>query len=242
MDVEIHKNVERGKVNLGWLQSAHTFNFGSYFREDRQGFGMLRVLNDDHILPSQGFGTHPHKNMEIVTILLSGALEHRDNQGNHEVIRTNEVQLMSAGKGVTHSEFNPSEAEPSELLQIWVFPEKLEIQPRYDQKKFNEQDRKNQFQIVVSPLGTDDPGVKMNQQSYFSLIDLDQNHSVSYSKKIKSNGVYVFQIDGESLVEGNLIERRDGIGVTEKDEIFIDPKKKSKILIIEVPLASGVYL
>lgn len=237
MKTTLHRANTRGVANHGWLKTKYTFSFASYRNPDRMGFGLLRVLNDDQIAPSKGFDTHPHKDMEIVSIPLSGALKHKDSEGNETVIQPSEVQLMSAGTGVFHSEYNNSNNEPVSLLQIWVKPEKLGIQPRYDQKKFELEDRRNKFQTVVSPLDKDGEGIKINQQAYFSLIDLDRNKNAGYTINELGHGTYIFVVDGEIAVGDETLQTRDAIGIENTQSIPISAKKDSQVLLIEVPMA-----
>ena len=237
MKTTLYKANTRGKANHGWLDARHSFSFASYYDPERMGFGLLRVLNDDRISPSAGFNTHPHKDMEIVTIPLRGALRHKDSEGNEAVIRHGEVQLMSAGTGVYHSEFNDSHEEEVNLLQIWVMPEKLRIEPRYDQKKFTAEDRKNKFQTLVSPLDSSSEGVKINQQAYFSIIELEAMKSESYKVNKAGHGVYLFVIDGEVGVAEEILTTRDAIGIEDTQEFSFVAKENSQILLIEVPMA-----
>ncbi len=237
MKTILHKAGTRGAVDHGWLKSHHSFSFGSWYNPERMGFGLLRVINDDQIAPSTGFGTHPHQDMEIISIPMSGALRHKDSEGNEAVITAGEVQLMSAGTGVYHSEYNNSESEDTKFLQIWVMPEKLKIKPRYDQKKFSLEGRKNQFQQVVSPMDKEGDGVKINQQAYFNLIDLDDNKEATYKLNNPEHGAYVFLMDGELEAAGVSLNKRDGLGVMGTDSFEIKAKSAAKVLIMEVPLA-----
>lgn len=231
----LHKNDSRGRAFHGWLLSYHTFSFADYFRPDRMNFGALRVLNDDRIDGGQGFMTHPHKNMEIVTIPLEGALQHKDSTGREAVIRKGEVQIMSAGTGIAHSEENASEKDPVSLLQIWVLPEKMNIPPRYEQKEFDLGDRKNRFQLVVSP-DQENGALWINQKAIFALAQIDTGKKIVYPKKFSANGVYFFVISGEVQVNGQNLAERDGYGVTEGGELAITASKDSEILAIEVPM------
>lgn len=237
MKTILHKADTRGAANHGWLKSYHSFSFASWHNPERMGFGLLRVINDDQIAPGTGFGTHPHKDMEIISVPLSGALAHKDSEGNEAVITHGEVQLMSAGTGVFHSEYNHSENEDTKFLQIWVMPEKMSIKPRYDQKKFSPDDRKNKFQEIVSPMDKEGHGVKINQQAYFSLIDLDQNNEAEYKLKNPNHGVYVFLLDGKLNAADEALEKRDGLGVMETESFKLSAKESSRVLLMEVPLA-----
>lgn len=237
MKTTIHRSNSRGFADHGWLKSSHSFSFASYYNPDRMGFGLLRVLNDDQVAASRGFATHPHQNMEIVSIPLAGSLRHKDSEGNETVIKDGEVQIMSAGTGVRHSEYNHSGSHEVNFLQIWVMPEKVDIKPRYEQKVFSEADRKNQWQIVVSPIGTSDGGVKINQQAYFSLLDLDRGKEISYALHQPQHGLYVFLLDGETQIGSETLNRRDALGLEDLSSVNLVAKKDSKILLIEVPMA-----
>jgi redox-sensitive bicupin YhaK (pirin superfamily) len=225
----------RGYFDHGWLKTFHTFSFAGYYDKERVHFGMLRVLNDDIVLPREGFGTHPHDNMEIVTIPITGELAHKDSTGNEEVIRANEIQIMSAGSGLTHSEYNASETDEVNLLQIWVFPKERNIKPRYNQKIFDKELRKNKFLTVVSPEKSDLP-LWINQDAYFSLVSLDADKKINYDIKHKGNGAYIFVIDGSIETAGELLDKRDGMGIEETDSFEIIAKKDSEILVIEIPM------
>ena len=234
MEKVIHKAEDRGHANHGWLDAHHSFSFANYYNPERTRFGVLRVLNDDIIQGGEGFGTHPHDNMEIVTIPLTGELAHKDSTGNKEVIRKNEVQIMSAGSGLTHSEFNNSKTDEINLLQLWVFPKERNIKPRYDQKVFEPADRQNKIQTLVSPK--DENALWINQDAYFSRADIDKDVEVEYDLNTKKNGVYVFVIEGKIEFDGELLSKRDAVGITEADKIKITAKEKSEVLLIEVPL------
>jgi redox-sensitive bicupin YhaK (pirin superfamily) len=237
MKTILHKANTRGNADHGWLKSKHTFSFASYHNPDRMGFGLLRVINDDQVAPSKGFGTHPHQDMEIISIPLSGSLKHKDSQGNEAVIQNGEVQLMSAGTGVFHSEFNASDKENVNFLQIWVMPEKLRIVPRYDQKKFDVEDRRNKWQTVVSPMDQEGDEVKINQQAWFSLTNLDKGEELNYQTKKNGNGVYFFLLEGEVDLANETLRERDGLGVVDAQTVSLKAAKEAKVLAIEVPLA-----
>ncbi|MEQ9406031.1 MAG: pirin family protein [Cyclobacteriaceae bacterium] len=234
MKTILHKSEDRGSVNFGWLESRHSFSFGHYYDPAKIHFGKLRVLNDDIVDGGAGFPTHPHDNMEIISIPLSGALAHRDSTGTEKAIQTGEVQIMSAGSGLTHSEYNFSKDEKVNFLQIWVMPKEKDITPRYDQKHFDASDRKNQLQTVVAP--DQETALWINQDSWFSLADLDEGHSVNYDLRGKGNGIYVFNIEGETNIEGNVLKRRDAIGLSDTNGIELKAVANSKVLIIEVPM------
>lgn len=225
---------ERGAANHGWLNAKHTFSFAGYHDESKIHFGLLRVLNDDIVAPAQGFGMHPHDNMEIITIPLHGSLEHKDNTGGHGVIHPNEVQHMSAGTGVYHSEFNASQTEEVNLFQIWIFPKERNIKPRYDQKVFSEDGRKNQLQILVSP--THENVIRINQDAFLSRIDLSAGKSFNYTTFKKGNGVFAMVIEGDAEVGGTKLSRRDAVGISESETISIIASTDSAILFIEVPM------
>lgn len=235
MKKNIHKADSRGYANHIWLEARHTFSFASYYNPERTHFGKLRVLNDDVIAPKMGFGTHPHDNMEIVTIPLRGALEHKDSMGNTSVIRQNEVQIMSAGTGILHSEFNHSSEEEINLLQIWVFPKVRQIKPRYDQKVFEPKSRANKFQTVVSAKKEDSEAIWINQDAFFSLGNFEKDFESNYQIQFDGNGAYLFVIEGKIEIDGETLERRDGIELTDLTSLEFKNLEKSEILIIEVP-------
>jgi redox-sensitive bicupin YhaK (pirin superfamily) len=234
MKKTIHKAVSRGLANHGWLKSFHTFSFANYFNPERMNFGMLRVLNDDIVQPKMGFGTHPHKNMEIISIPISGALSHKDSMNNQRSIEVGEVQVMSAGTGLTHSEFNDSKTTETNFLQLWIIPEKNEVTPYYNQKKFEESERKNKFQTLVSPKDKQVEGsLPINQQGYISMIDLENNFEIEYDLK---NSVYFFLIDGEVSIADEILNNRDAIGIEDVEKVSVKALKKSKLLVIDVPM------
>jgi len=230
-----HENQSRGLADHGWLKSRHTFSFADYYNPESMNFGLLRVLNDDIVTPSMGFGTHPHENMEIISIPLSGALRHQDSMGNKHIISTGEVQIMSAGSGITHSEYNDSSSEDVNFLQIWVLPKEKDITPRYDQKLFDEGNRKNRFQLLVAPENSEET-VLINQDAWFSLADIEAEKQVVYEKNDKKNGVYFFVIEGNVNIDGNAVKRRDGLGIVDGKTYPIVAQSKAQILAIEVPL------
>ena len=230
----IHKAASRGYADLGWLRSYHTFSFASYQNSERMNFGMLRVLNDDVVQPEMGFGTHPHRNMEIISIPISGALSHTDSIGNKRSIEVGEVQVMSAGNGLKHSEFNDSKIDAVNFLQLWIIPEIENITPYYNQKIFETLERKNKFQVLVSPKDKQVVGsLPINQQGYISMIDLDKGFETKYDLK---NGAYFFLIEGEVLIEDENLEKRDAIGIIEKNKVNIKANKSSKLLVIDIPM------
>ncbi len=236
MITKIHKADTRGSADHGWLKAKHTFSFASYYDKTRTHFGLLRVLNDDIVEPGMGFGTHPHDNMEIVTIPLKGALEHKDSMGHIEVLRPGEIQIMSAGSGLRHSEYNHSSTELVNLLQIWVFPDEKNIEPRYDQRVFDDEGKKNKFQTLVSPDKENKDTMWINQNAYFSLAKIESAIEVPYKVNSKGNGVYVFNIEGAISIDGQDFEKRDGICIEESDVISVKANKDSYVLAIEIPM------
>ncbi len=230
-----HKAETRGSANHGWLITHHTFSFADYFDRERMHFGALRVLNDDYIAPGMGFGMHPHDNMEIITIPLEGKVEHIDNIGNSGIIKFGEIQVMSAGTGIMHSEYNPSKENPLKLLQIWVFPNKKSVTPRYDQITLNLEDRTNKLQQILSP-NPDDAGVWIHQDSWFHLTEMDKDKTLEYEFKRKENGVYVFIIKGSATIDEINLSERDGLGIWNTDKIGIFADSDTEILIMEVPM------
>jgi quercetin 2,3-dioxygenase len=227
----IYPAAERGHVNLGWLDSHHSFSFGHWYDPAKVHFGALRVLNDDVVKGGGGFQTHPHDNMEIVSIPLKGALTHRDSTGTQGLIKAGDVQIMSAGSGISHSEFNASQTESTNFLQIWVFPKLQGIKPRYDQKAFNAGDRKNKWQIVVSP-DEKEGGVWINQDARFALTDLEEGKEIAFSPAFQGNGAYIFVLEGEIEIDGKKLGRRDAIGISDTGSFLV---RSSQILAIEVP-------
>ncbi|MBS1531632.1 MAG: pirin family protein [Bacteroidetes bacterium] len=230
-----HPAGERGSSDLGWLKSNFSFSFGPWYNPEKVHFGTLRVLNDDWIAPGMGFGMHPHDNMEIITLMLSGTVEHKDSMGNAGQIKAGEVQVMSAGTGIMHSEYNPSKSEDTTLLQIWLFPKKMNIQPRYDQKSFTDALKKNELTTVVSgEMGSD--ALYINQDATFSIGDFDAGKQISYEIKKPGNGAFIFQIEGESGLDGSDLNKRDAIGVYDTNSFTIETKSPSRILIMEIPM------
>ena len=225
----------RGTADQGWLYSRHTFSFASYHNPKRMGFGLLRVINDDIVDPSMGFGTHPHENMEIISIPLSGSLKHEDSMGNQHIISAGEVQVMSAGTGITHSEYNNSKSNEVNFLQIWVIPKITGIPPRYGQRKIDTENISNTFNPIVAPLGTNDI-VNINQDAYFSIANIDTDTTIEYKKINKNSGVYFFLITGSINIGETSLSKRDGVGITEEDDIKIHASKKSRLLCMEVPM------
>lgn len=235
MKTILHKSTTRGHANHGWLNTYHTFSFAGYYDPQRIHFGALRVLNDDTVAGGQGFGTHPHDNMEIVSIPLAGSLRHKDSMGNTTVITEGEVQVMSAGTGVYHSEHNNSATDEVRFLQIWVFPETKNVTPRYDQITLKDIAKHNSFYQILSP-NPDDEGVWVHQQAWFHLGSFDKGVSSEYSLKKEDNGLYVFVLEGEVEVGGQLLSRRDGMGITETSQVDFKVTADTRILLMEVPM------
>lgn len=233
----IHRAETRGHANHGWLDSHHTFSFAGYHNPERMHFGMLRVLNDDVVAGGKGFGSHPHDNMEIVSIPLSGSLEHKDSMGNTSVIKTNDVQIMSAGSGIIHSEYNHSSETEVNFLQIWVYPKERNIEPRYGQKSYDPSERINEIKTVVSPDGSNG-ALWINQDAYFSLASLKKGFDATYMLHSERHGVYIFVLGGEVEVAGESLFRRDGMGISEEKEVSVKASVDSELLFIEVPLSS----
>lgn len=231
-----HPAATRGHANHGWLDSYHTFSFGSYYNPERIQFGALRVLNDDTVSGGRGFGSHPHDNMEIISIPLEGDLEHEDNLGNVAVIRKGDVQIISAGTGVFHGEKNKNDNEQVQFLQIWLFPNKLNGPPRYDQVSLNIDDRYNNFQQILSP-NPDDSGVWVQQDAWFSLGKFDLGFQTNYQIKKTGNGVYAFVIAGEVTINGQVLNRRDGFGIWNIDQLdFTANSAGAEVLLMDIPM------
>ena len=235
MQTIFHSADSRGNANHGWLNAKHSFSFASWFNPERVQFGALRVLNDDIIEGGMGFGTHPHDNMEIITIPLRGDLEHKDSMGNTEVIREGEIQVMSAGTGVHHSEYNKNADKEINLLQLWIFPNKRNVEPRYAQIPIDTLHKKNEPFQILSP-NADDQGVWIHQNAWFHMLDLEAEKSVYYDLKAEGNGVYAFVIEGEAEIGEQLLEKRDALGITETATFEITAHQDAQILLIEVPM------
>ena len=231
----LHKADTRGHAYHGWLDSHHTFSFANYRNPERMNFGVLRVLNDDIVAPGRGFGTHPHDNMEIVSIPLEGDLEHKDSMGNVATIKQGDVQVMSAGTGIYHSEYNKNADAPVKFLQIWIFPNKQNVEPRYDQITLKKGDSANKWQQILSPHANDD-GVWIHQNAWFHVGNLDKGTQHTYELKDKSNGVYAFILDGEVDIEGQRLTKRDGFGVWDTERMEVSAETNSRVLLMEVPM------
>jgi len=234
MTTILHKANTRGNANHGWLNSYHTFSFANYYNSERTNFGLLRVLNDDTVSAGMGFGKHPHDNMEIVSIPLEGDLHHNDSTGRDKIIKQGDVQIMSAGSGIMHSEMNANKNKEVKFLQIWVFPEKRNIEPRYEQKTFSVEDRKNKLQTVVAP--NDSNALWINQQAWFTLGNFDTNFSTTYTLHNNKNGVYAFLIKGSASINDVELNERDGLGISVTETLNIKALSDAEILLIEVPM------
>ena len=235
MNIILHKANTRGHANHGWLDTNHTFSFAHYYNPERVQFGALRVLNDDVVAGGMGFGRHPHDNMEIISIPLEGDLEHKDSMGNVAVIRQNDIQILSAGTGIYHSEYNKNPDKPVNFLQIWVFPKERNIQPRYDQKSFKPEDRENKLMQIVGPQ-KDNDGVWINQDAWFYLGNLKSGFETKYTLNKKNNGVYAFVIKGDVTVNDQSLNKRDGMGVWNVDQLNIKANSDAELLLMEVPM------
>lgn len=229
----IHRANERGKTELGWLHSRHSFSFGGYFNPLKEGFGLLRVLNDDIVEPGGGFSTHHHDNMEIISIVLKGQLEHRDSMGNGSVIKEGDIQVMSAGTGITHSEFNPSDSEQVNFLQLWIFPSEVNIVPRYDQKKFRTADN-DVKKIVSGEKINDELYINQNASIYFGRLNTEKEYTYQIDKK--EWGSYLFILDGSVILDNETLNKRDAAGIYETDYFKFTPVTKSEFIIINVPM------
>jgi quercetin 2,3-dioxygenase len=226
---------QRGHVNYGWLDSQHSFSFGNWHDREKVHFGALRVLNDDTIKGGNGFDTHQHENMEIVTIPLKGALTHKDSTGVEGILYTGDVQIMSAGSGISHSEYNASHYDAVTLLQIWIFPKQTGTKPRHDQKSFDPAARDNKWQIIVSPR-PEDQALKINQDARLALARLSAGTTLSYRPAFPGNGIYIFLLEGEVKTGIQTLERRDGLGATDTSELTLSATSAAELLAIEVPM------
>jgi len=229
----LHKSESRGEVNHGWLQAKHSFSFANFYNPEKINFGALRVLNDDIIAAGMGFGMHPHDNMEIITIPLEGALQHKDSMGNTSIIEKGDIQVMSAGTGIRHSEFNPNKDNEVKLLQIWVIPNAQNVEPRYDQITLSK--KNNSLQQIISPNKNED-GIWIHQNAWFHIGNFNSGKTIDYHLKMNENGIYVFNISGEISVNGENLYQRDALGIWNTNKIEINTKSDSEFLIIEVPM------
>jgi redox-sensitive bicupin YhaK (pirin superfamily) len=241
MKTVYHKADSRGHANHGWLNSYHTFSFAGYQNAERMNFGVLRVLNDDTVTQGMGFGTHPHKNMEIISIPLEGDLEHKDSIGTTAVIKKGEIQVMSAGTGVMHSEYNKNKDESVKFLQIWIFPREENVAPRYDQVSISEGMKVNDFQQILSP-NQDDAGVWIHQDAWFNLANFTKGNSKEYQLHKDGNGVYIFVLKGSAKVGEQTLNERDGFGIWDAESFTLEATEDSEILLMEVPMEFPAYL
>ncbi|MDW3651453.1 MAG: pirin family protein [Bacteroidia bacterium] len=235
MNTVLHKAESRGQANHGWLNSHHSFSFANYYNPERMHFGVLRVLNDDVVSEGKGFGTHPHDNMEIISIPLEGDLEHQDSMGTKAVIREGDIQVMSAGTGVFHSEYNKNPDKAVKFLQIWIFPNKKNVEPRYDQLSLKEVEKQNEFYQILSP-NAEDQGVWIHQDAWFQIGNFESGASDTYKLNKSGNGVYAFVLEGEVSIEGQGLNKRDGFGVWNTDKIEVKANSDAKVLLMEVPM------
>jgi redox-sensitive bicupin YhaK (pirin superfamily) len=239
MNTVLHKADTRGDANHGWLQSKHSFSFANYNNPERMHFGVLRVLNDDIVAPGMGFGTHAHQNMEIISIPLEGDLEHKDSMDNVAVIKSGDIQVLSSGTGITHSEYNQDKEKQVKFLQIWVFPKKKNVTPRYDQISLNVADRKNKFQQVVSP-SPEDSGVWIHQNAWFNMTNLSEGKELNYKlNDPEKNGVYAFVLNGNATINNQPLNKRDGFGVWDITELDIKADTDAEILLMEIPMSNN---
>ena len=235
MKTVLHKASTRGHADHGWLNSHHSFSFANYYNPERMNFGVLRVLNDDVVAPGRGFGTHPHDNMEIISIPLEGDLEHKDSMGNVAVIKQGDVQVMSAGTGIRHSEYNKSAGQEVRFLQIWLFPNQKNVAPRYDQITLQEQQLKNQFYQILSP-NPNDEGVWIHQNAWFHLGELEKGREATYAIKASGNGLYAFVIKGDVTIAGQSLNSRDGFGIWDTEKVTIQADSDAKVLLMDLPM------
>lgn len=235
MKTILHKAGDRGSADYGWLKPNYYFSFAQFHNPEKVHFGLLRVLNDDFIAGGGAFGTHPHDNMEIVTIPFTGALEHKDSTGGRGIIKAGDIQIMSAGTGVQHSEANASKTDPVTLFQVWIFPKQRNIKPRYDQRNFDINDRLNNWQVVVSPIEAD-KALWINQDARFSLTKLEAGKSLQYENAFKGNGVFLVNISGVVTVEDKTLQKRDALGISDTDSFTITANEDAELLAIEVPM------
>ena len=241
MQTIFHRADSRGHANHGWLNSYHTFSFANYQNNERTNFGVLRVLNDDTVTQGMGFGTHPHRDMEIISIPLEGDLEHKDSMGTTAVIKKGEIQVMSAGTGVMHSEYNKNKEEAVKFLQIWVFPREVGVEPRYDQKDIKSEEKINDFQQILSP-NKDDDGVWIHQDAWFNLANFTKGNSKNYNLNINGNGVYAFVLKGSAKIGDQILNERDGFGIWDTESFNVEALENTEILLMEVPMELLDYL
>lgn len=235
METIVHKSNSRGYADHGWLKSYHSFSFANYYNPEKMNFGALRVLNDDYVQQGMGFGKHPHRDMEIISIPLEGDLEHQDSMGTKAVIRKGEVQVMSAGTGIMHSEYNKNPNIPVKFLQIWVIPKVMGVEPRYDQISIEEDEKLNNFQQILSP-NKEDAGVWIHQDAWFNIAKFEKGNVKSYKMHKEGQGVYAFVLSGEAVIAGEKVESRDAVGVTLTESFEIEALSDVEILLMEVPM------
>lgn len=235
-NIVFHPSNERGHADHGWLNAHHSFSFAGFYDPSKIHFGALRVLNDDIVSEGMGFGRHPHDNMEIITIVLEGALEHQDSMGHKQALHSNEVQVMSAGSGITHSEYNHNKDKKVNLLQIWIFPDKKNVTPRYEQTVFSADERINKLQTLVSPIDNGDPGLKIHQQAWIYRTSLEKGKSLQHSLHTANHGLYVFVIDGSVTIGGKDLGKRDAAGIPGEESLEITATADSDVLLLEVPM------
>ena len=235
MQTIIHRAADRGYADHGWLKANHSFSFGQWYNPEKIHFGALRVLNDDKVAAGMGFGTHPHDNMEIITIPLKGAVHHKDSMGNDGIVSTGEVQVMSAGTGIMHSEFNGSKTDDLELFQIWIFPNEKDVTPRYDQMAIETTEMRNQFLQLVGPKSSE-KGVWIHQEAYIHMAELDAETTLTYALKSPKNGIYMLAVEGELSIDNEQLNLRDAAGISGTSSVDISAKTASKVLVIEVPM------
>lgn len=235
MKINIFPSDSRGKADHGWLHSRFSFSFAEYFDRQRLNFGVLRVINDDIIEPGMGFGTHPHDNMEIITIVHSGSLEHKDSMGNGSVIKAGDIQIMSAGTGIRHSEFNPSKTDEVSLFQIWIYPKIKNIRPRYDQATIDDCQLYNNFHMVVAPMGHQE-ALQINQDAYIFMGKFGADSNVNYTLQKPGNGVFVMVVSGNAETEGYMLSHRDAAEISDTSDVSFKFNSDSEVLLIEVPL------
>ena len=235
MQTLYHAAETRGDANHGWLKSRHTFSFANYHNPERMGFGALRVINDDVVIGGEGFGQHSHRDMEIISIPLAGKLAHADNIGNKGIIETGEIQVMSAGTGIIHSEMNGDSDEPVKFLQIWVIPNKSSVEPRYQQVRMDDILQHNEFKQILSP-NADDAGVWIHQNAWFSLGAFDKGITQTYQLNDANNGVYAFVISGKVVINGNTLQTRDGLGIIGSKNVTMQVIDEARVLLMEVPV------
>lgn len=235
MKKRLHLREERGHANFGWLDSWHSFSFGHYFNPKKMGFGKLRVLNDDTVAPESGFGTHPHENMEIISIPLEGKISHKDSSGGTGTVESGEIQVMSAGTGITHSEYNLSQNEKLKFLQIWILPKKLNIKPRYEQRKFLKEDFRNRIRTVVFPDSFQNE-LSINQDAYVSIADMEDAGEITYSSYSAENGVFLFIISGKAEIDGLTLREKDAAELSEEEKYTVKAEADTKLLFLEIPI------